>query len=222
VDLNYNKPTKGQNIEFFSSAGNSQDSNTSNNEYVISDLSNTTNINPNKYVESNDLFSGIPKDPEDIYQEFPSEEYSNYNNYPLPIISQTGRAFIENLNLPSFGWRKEVIYKYEGLEYVFEFRTKNVEQNISIGAYVIPIILYSDATLCDYLEKTSKHLVFITLENIPLTCYGYIPSFEYSSMSQKQTFQFQLAIYELFHYTFAAMLQPLRSLSNTGIHLYVN
>ncbi|CAG8526684.1 11699_t:CDS:1 [Cetraspora pellucida] len=108
---------------------------------------------------------------------------------------------------------------------------KNVEQNILIGAYVMPIILYSDATLCDHLGKTSRHPVFMTLGNIPLNHHnkidakillGYIPSLEYNSTSQKQSSQFRSATRKLFHRMFAAMLRPLRSLSNTGIHLYVN
>ncbi|CAG8801110.1 24324_t:CDS:2, partial [Dentiscutata erythropus] len=108
---------------------------------------------------------------------------------------------------------------------------KNVEQNIPIGAYVMPIILYSDATLCNHLGKTSRHPVFMTLGNFSLNhcnkidakiLLGYIPSLEYNSISQKQPFQFRLATRKLFHHTFAAMLQLLRSLSNTGIHLYVN
>lgn len=32
---------------------------------------------------------------------------------------------------------------------------RNVEKNLPIGAHVMPIILYADATLCDHLGKTS-------------------------------------------------------------------
>src|SRR5687767_5956420 len=109
-----------------------------------------TDVDANEYVEYNDLFAGTPTDAGDIYQEFLSEEYmefmhmitrfhvqdplanafirffnkySNRDDRPLPPTSQTGRAFIENLKPPNFGWRKEVIFKYKGLEYVLEFRT---------------------------------------------------------------------------------------------------
>ncbi|CAG8805873.1 11120_t:CDS:1, partial [Racocetra fulgida] len=34
--------------------------------------------------------------------------------------------------------------------------------------------------------------------------------------------EFRLASRKLFHYAFAAILRPLRSLSYSGIHLYVN
>ncbi|CAG8797546.1 6300_t:CDS:1, partial [Racocetra fulgida] len=62
---------------------------------------------------------------------------------------------------------------------------RNVEQNLPFGAHVMPIILYSDATLCDHLGKTSRHPVFMTLGNIPLNrrnkvdakiLLGYIPN----------------------------------------------
>ncbi|CAG8817723.1 8582_t:CDS:2, partial [Gigaspora rosea] len=156
-----------------------------------------------------------------------------------------GWAFIEDFNLPYFGWRKETIFNYEGLEYTFEFRTvsgqrqysdmydsdwwKNVEQNIPIGAYVMPIILYSDATLCDHLGKTSRHPVFMMLGNIPLARHNkvdakillsYIPSLDYCSVSKK-TAPFRSAARKLFYRALAAMLRPLRSLSYNGIHLYV-
>jgi len=41
------------------------------------------------------------------------------------------------------------------------------QSSISKGAKVLSIILYSDATTCDMLGKTSEHPVFITLGNIP-------------------------------------------------------
>src|SRR5687767_7298917 len=108
---------------------------------------------------------------------------------------------------------------------------RNVEQNLPIGAHVIPIILYADATLCDHLGKTSRHPVFMTLGNIPLArrnkidakiLLGYIPSLEYHSTSEKQSAQYRSAARELFHHALATILRPLRVLSHTGIYLYVN
>jgi hypothetical protein len=108
---------------------------------------------------------------------------------------------------------------------------RNVEQNLPIGAYVIPIILYADAILCDHLGKTSRHPVFMTIGNIPLArrnkidakvLLGYIPNLEYHNTSEKQSAQFRSAVRDLFHRTLAAMLRPLRVLSNTGVHLYIN
>ncbi|RIB21028.1 hypothetical protein C2G38_2177764 [Gigaspora rosea] len=115
-----------------------------------SDLSDITNIDINEYGEYDDLYAGKPRNLEDINQEFPSKEYaefmhivmrfhvqdplanafirffnkySNRDDHSLSSTSQGGWAFIEDFNLPYFGWRKETIFNYEGLEYTFEFRT---------------------------------------------------------------------------------------------------
>lgn len=115
-----------------------------------SDLSFTTDVNADDYNEYSALFTGIPSDSDDVYQEFPSEEfaefmhmmtkfrvqdplanafirffnkYSNRNDKPLPSTSQVGRAFVENLQLPGFKWQKETIFEYQGKEYIFEHRT---------------------------------------------------------------------------------------------------
>ncbi|CAG8626741.1 14708_t:CDS:2 [Cetraspora pellucida] len=58
---------KRQDVEFFSSADNFQSSNTSDNEYIMSDLSDTTDIDANEYIEYDHLFSGKSKDSKDIY-----------------------------------------------------------------------------------------------------------------------------------------------------------
>src|SRR6266498_438528 len=44
----------------------------------LSDLSYITNVDANEYIEYDALSSGIPSDPEDIRQEFPSEEYAEF------------------------------------------------------------------------------------------------------------------------------------------------
>ncbi|CAB4391951.1 unnamed protein product [Rhizophagus irregularis] len=181
------------------------DSQGSDEESMASELSYTTEVDANEYDEYNALFNEIRHDPEDIYQEFPSEEYaefmnivirfhvqdslanafirffnkySNRNNRPLPSTSQSGRQFFENLQLPNFDWRKKKIFEYNGKEYEFEYRSvldgihqilmnkhiteefifkykssidninmydsdwwRNVEEELPIGAYAMPIIL---------------------------------------------------------------------------------
>ncbi|CAG8549712.1 8705_t:CDS:2 [Dentiscutata erythropus] len=203
-DTQYYKSSEKQDAKFFDNS-NSQ-SNTSDEQSDLydsqsntsDDSRNITNVDINEFAEYDNLLAGKTKEPEDIYQRFPSKEYAEFMN----IVSQ-----FQNLDLPNFGWRKETILEYEGLEYTLEFRTvldgihqilinksiaeefifeyklsidsiniydsdwwRNVKQNIPIGAYVMPIILYSDATLCDHLGKTLRHSVFITIGNIPLAC----------------------------------------------------
>jgi hypothetical protein len=71
----------------------------------------------------------------------------------------------------------------------------------------------------------------MTLGNIPLDrrnkvdakiLLGYIPSLDHHSTSEKQSTKYRSAARELFHCALAAILRPLRILSDTGIHLYVN
>ncbi|PKK59451.1 hypothetical protein RhiirC2_644141, partial [Rhizophagus irregularis] len=108
---------------------------------------------------------------------------------------------------------------------------RNVEEELPIGAYAMPIILYADATLCDHLGKTSRHPIFMTLGNIPLAhrnkvdskiLLGYLPSLEYTSTYEKRSTKFRLASLKLFHCALATVLRPLRNFSKSGIHLYVN
>ncbi|CAG8671540.1 17177_t:CDS:2 [Cetraspora pellucida] len=138
---------KEQNIKFFNYANDFYSSNTSNNESIVSDTSDSysnisnnesavsdlldiTNTDINEFAEYNNLIARKWKGLEDIYQEFPSEEYaefmniitcfhvqdplanafirffnkySNHNDYLLPSSSLTGWVFIKNLNLPNFG-----------------------------------------------------------------------------------------------------------------------
>jgi hypothetical protein len=127
-----------------------ESSDASDEDSVTSDLSHITNVDANEYTEYDALFSEISDDPENIQQEFPSEEYaefmhmitqfrvqdslanafikffnkySNRNDKPLPSTSQAGRIFVENLQVPSLDWRKEIIFEYKGIEYNFEYRT---------------------------------------------------------------------------------------------------
>ncbi|CAG8710140.1 4298_t:CDS:1 [Cetraspora pellucida] len=121
------KSIEKQDVGFFDHSDHSDSqSNTSDEQ---SDLSDITNVDINEYAEYDDLHSEKPKEPEDIYQEFSSEEYaefmhiitwfhiqdplansficffnkySNRNNHLLPSTSQSGQAFIEDLNLPFF------------------------------------------------------------------------------------------------------------------------
>ncbi|CAB5345933.1 unnamed protein product [Rhizophagus irregularis] len=127
-----------------------ESSDASDEDSVTSDLSHITNVDANEYTEYDALFSEISDDSENIQQEFPSEEYaefmhmitqfhvqdsfanafikffnkySNRNDKPLPSTSQAGRIFVENLQVPSLDWRKEIIFEYKGIEYNFEYRT---------------------------------------------------------------------------------------------------
>ncbi|RIB26737.1 hypothetical protein C2G38_2029966 [Gigaspora rosea] len=183
--------TEEQDVELFDHSNYSDSqSNTSDRSDRQSDLSDITNIDINEYAKYDNLYAGKPRDLEDINQEFPLKEYaefmhivmrfcvqnplanafirffnkySNFDDHLLPSTSQDGRAFIEDLNLPYFVSGQQQYSDMYNSDWC-----QNIEQNIPIGAYVMPIILYSDATLCDHLGKTSRHPAFMMLGNIPL------------------------------------------------------
>ena len=50
-------------------------------------------------------------------------KYSNRKDKPLPSTSQVGQTFIENLQVLNLDWRREIIFRYKGIEYEFEYRT---------------------------------------------------------------------------------------------------
>ena len=47
---------------------------------------------------------------------------------------------------------------------------ERVQESLPEDAKVSSIILYSDATTCDHLGKTSKHPIYLTLDNIVSWC----------------------------------------------------
>ncbi|GES84109.1 hypothetical protein GLOIN_2v1783703 [Rhizophagus clarus] len=175
-------------------------------------------------------------------------KYSNRKDKPLPSTSQVVELLLKTYRTVLDGIHQILMNKDIIKDFIFESVKdtpnerqytdmydsdwwRDVEKNLPIGAYVMPIILYADATLCDHLGKTSRHPVFMTLRNIPLACrnkvdakilFGYIPNLEYCSTSKKKSAQHRSASRELFHHALATILRPLRVLSYTGIHLYVN
>jgi hypothetical protein len=153
TNLNIDEPIEEQefdDFDFVLSDYDSQSSNSSDEESVVSDLSYITDVNADEYNEYDALFTGILNNPDNLYQNFPSGEYaefmhmmtkfhvqnplanafirffnkySNRDDNPLPSSLQAGREFMENLQLPNFGWRRESIFEYKEKEYIFEYRT---------------------------------------------------------------------------------------------------
>jgi hypothetical protein len=159
----------------------------SDDESVASDLSYRTDVNVEEYVEYDAIFNEIPSDFSDIFQEFPSEEYAEFmymitrfrvqdplanaiirffnkyskrNDKPLPSTSQAGRVFMENLQLPNFGWRKETIFEYKGKEYNFEYRTvlDGIQQ-----------ILINKTMTEDFIFEYKS-----SIENVNIICYSFL------------------------------------------------
>lgn len=104
------------------------------------------------------------------------------------------------------------------------------QQHIPSGNKVLPIILYSDATMLDHLGKSSWHPIFISLGNIPTSLrnkaeakalVGIIPTLQ-GTKEERQTTQFRQLIRSVFHKCFNILIEPLRSQYHSGVILKVN
>src|SRR5256885_17159840 len=72
---------------------------------------------------------------------------------------------------------------------------ERVQNSLPSEAKVLSIILYSDATTCDHLGKTSKHPIYLTLGNIiswrrnkpdAKILLGYFPQLKAKTLSEKE------------------------------------
>ena len=72
---------------------------------------------------------------------------------------------------------------------------KTTQNTLPIGSKILSIILYSDATNCDTLDKSQLHPIYISLGNIPTwrrnkqdakQLLGYLPIIKKSSSITKQ------------------------------------
>jgi hypothetical protein len=98
-------------------------------------------------------------------------------------------------------------------------------------ANILSIILYSDATTCDQLGKTSEHPVYLTLGNIPswrrnkpdakvLLCY--LPILKAKTNSEKRSKRFLMAKKALFHHAFDIVMCLLLPYKDKGFDLQTN
>jgi hypothetical protein len=99
-----------------------------------------------------------------------------------------------------------------------------------LGSKLLSIILYSDATNCDTLGKSSLHPIYISLGNISIwrrnkqdakQLLGYLPIIKSSDTTEKRSQAFKNIVRETFHRSLEILLEPLISLEN-GIDLSLN
>src|SRR5277367_4581315 len=95
---------------------------------------------------------------------------------------------------------------------------ERVQRSLPREAKVLSIILYSDAMTCDHLGKTSEHLIYLTLGNLPSwdrnkpnakVLLGYLPQLKAKTISQKRSKGFQLAKRSLYQYALDILTCPL-------------
>jgi hypothetical protein len=105
---------------------------------------------------------------------------------------------------------------------------ERVQALLPSRAKVLSIILYSDATTCDHLGKTSEHPIYLTLGNIiswrrnkpdAKVLLGYLPILKAKTISQKKTKSFQLAKRTLYQYALDILTRPLLDYKNNGFDL---
>ena len=103
-----------------------------------------------------------------------------------------------------------------------------MQNSLPSGAKVLSIILYSDATTCDHLGKTSEHPIYLTLGNIINWCknkpdakilLGYLPQLKAKTISEKRTESFYLAKHAIYQYSLDILTRPLLDYRNDGFDL---
>jgi len=95
------------------------------------------------------------------------------------------------------------------------------QESLPLGASLLSIILYSDATTTDTLGKSQLHPIYVSLGNIPIwrrnkpdakQLLGYLPILENAKKN---------LVRETFHKSLRHLLEPIVLLEN-GIDLYIN
>ena len=107
---------------------------------------------------------------------------------------------------------------------------EKTEESLPIGAKILSLILYSDATNVDTLGKSNLHPIYVLIGNIKnwrrnkpdaKQLLGYFPILEAGDNTEKQKDKFKIAARESFHKSLELLLDPLLKLNN-GINLTLN
>jgi hypothetical protein len=105
---------------------------------------------------------------------------------------------------------------------------ERVQESLPEDAKVLSIMLYSDATTCDHLGKTSEHPIYLTLGNIvswrrnkpdAKVLLGYLPILKAKSISQKRSKSYKLAKRALYQYALDILIRPLLDYKDDGFDL---
>jgi hypothetical protein len=108
---------------------------------------------------------------------------------------------------------------------------ERVQNSLPRDAKVLSIILYSDATICDHLGKSSEHPIYLTLGNIPSwirnkpdakVLLGYLPQLKAKTITQKRSKSFQLAKRKLYQYSLKILTRSLLDYKSDGFDLKIN
>ncbi|RHZ44430.1 hypothetical protein Glove_726g10 [Diversispora epigaea] len=177
---------------------------------------------------------------------------------PLPKNIETGRKFMNKMNISQLSYSKYCILIHNGQEYFIHYRPikncienllsnpeilkhfmfkyenseeeksygeqnsgnwwKYAEESIPSSAFILSIILYSDATTTDTLGKNSLHPIYLSLGNIPTwrrnkedakQLLGYFPILSAKNKTEKESSDFKKLARKTFHDSIKFLLDPL-------------
>ena len=101
---------------------------------------------------------------------------------------------------------------------------EKTEESLPIGAKILSLILYSDATNVDSLGKSSLHPIYVSIGNIKnwrrnksnaKQLLGYLLILESKDNSKKQKDKFKNAARKSFHKSLELLLDSLLKLNNS-------
>ncbi|RHZ57137.1 hypothetical protein Glove_393g53 [Diversispora epigaea] len=176
----------------------------------------------------------------------------------LPKNIETGRKFMNKMNISQLSYSKYCILIHNGQEYFIHYRPikncienllsnpeilkhfmfkyenseeeksygkqnsgnwwKYAEESIPSSAFILSIILYSDATTTDTLGKNSLHPIYLSLGNIPTwrrnkedakQLLGYFPILSAKNKTEKKSSDFKKLARKTFHDSIKFLLDPL-------------
>ncbi|RHZ76081.1 hypothetical protein Glove_205g18 [Diversispora epigaea] len=203
-------------------------------------------------------------------------KHSNLSISSLPKNIETGRKYMDKMNLSRLLYYKHRILVHNNKEYfinyqpvikcienllsnpeisqlfVYDYKKLEIENEQSYGeqytgnwwkkakesipsvAYILSIILYSDATTTDTLGNGSLHPIYISLGNIPTwrrnkedakQLLGYLPILSAKDEREKKFSEFKKLVRETFHNSIRFLLDSLFTNDNDdgdGIELKIN
>src|ERR1044071_2303211 len=108
---------------------------------------------------------------------------------------------------------------------------KATEDSLPIGAKLLSLILYSDATTTDTLGKNQLHPIYLSIGNIPTwrrnkqnakQLLGYLPILKAASNTKRKSSIFKNLVCATFHNSLKILLDLIISLEKTGVDLLIN
>ncbi|RHZ87318.1 hypothetical protein Glove_37g146 [Diversispora epigaea] len=161
-------------------------------------------------------------------------KHFNLSISPLPKNIETGRKYMDKMNLSRLLYYKYRILVHNNKEYFINYQPiknkqsygeqytgnwwKKVKESISSVAHILSIILYSDVTTTDTLGKRLLHPIYISLDNIPTwrrnkegakQLLGYLPILSAKNEREKKSSEFKKLVRETFHNSIKFLLDPL-------------